>query len=60
MDVRDSLTTLCGACRRKATWNPALRLEQLCDRCWRLVAPRLVEETETLLPERFPAGHPDG
>jgi hypothetical protein len=49
MDVRDKLESLCVACRRKVMWDPDIRLEQLCDRCWRLVAPLLVEESETLL-----------
>ena len=60
MDVRDNLATLCAACRGKAARDPELRVEQLCDRCWRVVAPRLVEEAETLLPERSAVGPPDG
>ena len=60
VDVRDNLATLCVACRRRLTWNPHLRLEQLCDRCWRLIAPRLVEEAETLLPDASAVGPSDG
>ena len=33
----------------RVSWNPDIKLEQLCDRCWRLVGPQLVEETESLL-----------
>jgi hypothetical protein len=49
MELQDKLDSLCVACRRRLIWNPEIKLEQLCDRCWRLVAPQLVEENETLL-----------
>jgi hypothetical protein len=45
----DKLDSLCVSCRRRVRWDPNLRLEQLCDRCWRLIAPEMVEESETLL-----------
>jgi hypothetical protein len=45
----DQMAYLCVSCRRRVSWDPQTKLEQLCDRCWRLVAPDLVEETETLL-----------
>ena len=49
MDIHDKLDSLCVGCRRRVSWNPDLTLEQLCDRCWRLIAPHVVEEIETLL-----------
>ncbi|HEX2234903.1 MAG TPA: hypothetical protein VHK89_01370 [Actinomycetota bacterium] len=45
----DRLDCLCVSCRRRVRWDPDTRLEQLCDRCWRLLAPMVVEESETLL-----------
>lgn len=62
MDLHDKLDSLCVACRRRVNWKPDIRLEQLCDRCWRLIAPQLVEETETLLPPAPTSElvHPDG
>jgi hypothetical protein len=44
----DNMDSLCVSCRRRVRWDSDTRLEQLCDRCWRLLAPLLVEETETL------------
>ena len=49
MPIDDQLDALCVSCRRRARWDPGLRLEQLCDRCWRLIAPQLVEECDELL-----------
>jgi hypothetical protein len=47
--LEDKLPYLCVSCRRRVSWHPDTKLEQLCDRCWRLVAPEMVEESETLL-----------
>ena len=45
----DSIDCLCVSCRRRVRWDPETKLEQLCDRCWRLLAPVVLEESETLL-----------
>jgi hypothetical protein len=47
--LADKIPYLCVACRRRVNWDPTTKLEQLCDRCWRLVAPEMLEESETLL-----------
>ncbi len=49
MELGDRYQLLCVACRRRVALQPEMTLEQLCDRCWRLLAPELVEESETLL-----------
>jgi hypothetical protein len=49
LSITDKLDCLCVTCRRRVRWDPETRLEQLCDRCWRLLAPLLVEESQTLL-----------
>jgi hypothetical protein len=47
--LESKLAYLCVSCRRRVGWDPSTKLEQLCDRCWRLMAPEMVEESETLL-----------
>jgi transcription initiation factor IIE alpha subunit len=47
--LESKLAYLCVSCRRRVSWDPSTKLEQLCDRCWRLMAPEMVEESETLL-----------
>jgi hypothetical protein len=49
MTLEDKLPYLCVSCRRRVGLDPDTKLEQLCDRCWRLIAPEMVEESETLL-----------
>jgi hypothetical protein len=47
--LEEQFACLCVSCRRRVSWEPDTKLEQLCDRCWRLVAPEMLEESETLL-----------
>jgi hypothetical protein len=47
--LEEQFACLCVSCRRRVSWEPDTKLEQLCDRCWRLVAPEMLEEIETLL-----------